>query len=420
MAATYQACSAALAKLGEPEAAWIAADRAMAAAERAGNPLLVAAGAFRLVFVFISARHYDQAEETARTAADALWRLADQGDPQAMSLWGGLTLQRAIIAARRNDADTAYGQLERAGRSPGGWARAATTTTPSSARPTSACTRSRSPSISAMRAGLCASPPRLTSPGCPLSGAPGCSSTWPALTPSAARSLRRSPRCVRPRRSPRNRSAATTWCGSSSLTCSPCKTRPPASCATSRDGLPPKPRLILVYLARTSGYVLCRGALSPPLIEGWPWKCRAGESPGARSRCHQPHMTAPERQPPWPDPCGRAPLTPAPGYPQRLAAVRLRSSTPARKGRREEHHLCPPTPPRQEPSGTPADACNPSCCAAALTTSTAPPANCSTATPPSTNRAASCPSRARPAAPPGARPAPRSTGPTPISSSAPG
>ena len=70
MAATYQACSAALAKLGEPEAAWIAADRAMAAAERAGNPLLVAAGAFRLVFVFLTARHYDQAEETARTAAE--------------------------------------------------------------------------------------------------------------------------------------------------------------------------------------------------------------------------------------------------------------------------------------------------------------------------------------------------------------
>ena len=114
MAATYQACSAALAKLGEPEAAWIAADRAMAAAERAGNPMLVAAGAFRLVFVFISARHYDQAEETARTAAEALQQMADQGDPQAMSLWGGLTLQRAVVAARVNDPDTAYDQLDRA------------------------------------------------------------------------------------------------------------------------------------------------------------------------------------------------------------------------------------------------------------------------------------------------------------------
>lgn len=114
MAAAYQACSAALAKLGEPEAAWIAADRAMAAAERAGNPMLVAAGAFRLVLVFLAARHYDQAEETARTAADALQPRADQGDPQAMSLWGALTLQRAVIASRRNDPDTAYDQLERA------------------------------------------------------------------------------------------------------------------------------------------------------------------------------------------------------------------------------------------------------------------------------------------------------------------
>ncbi len=114
MAATYQACSAALAKLGEPEAAWIAADRAMAAAERAGNPMLVAAGAFRLVFVFLTARHYDQAEETAHTAADALRARADQGDQQAMSLWGALTLQRAVIASRVNDPDNAYNHLERA------------------------------------------------------------------------------------------------------------------------------------------------------------------------------------------------------------------------------------------------------------------------------------------------------------------
>jgi tetratricopeptide (TPR) repeat protein len=114
MAATYQACSAALAKLGEPEAAWIAADRAMAAAERAGNPLLVAAGAFQLVFVFLAARHYDQAEETVRTAADALSARADQGEPEAMSLWGALTLQRAVIASRINDPDAAYSHLDQA------------------------------------------------------------------------------------------------------------------------------------------------------------------------------------------------------------------------------------------------------------------------------------------------------------------
>ena len=116
LATTYQACSAALAKLGEPDVAWIAADRAMAAAERAGDPLLVAAGAYRLVFVFIAARQYGQAEETARTAAEALRPMIREGSPQAVSLWGGLTLQRAVIAARVNDADSAYGQLEQAGR----------------------------------------------------------------------------------------------------------------------------------------------------------------------------------------------------------------------------------------------------------------------------------------------------------------
>lgn len=114
LAAAYQACSAALAKLGEPEAAWIAADRAIIAAERAGDPLMMAAGAFRLGFVFLGARHFDQVEETARTASDALWFLADQGKPEAMSLWGGLTLQRAVAASLLNDADTAYQHLAKA------------------------------------------------------------------------------------------------------------------------------------------------------------------------------------------------------------------------------------------------------------------------------------------------------------------
>jgi tetratricopeptide (TPR) repeat protein/DNA-binding XRE family transcriptional regulator len=114
LATTYQACSAALAKLGEPEAAWIAADRAIVAAERAGDPLMMAAGAFRLGFVFLGARHFDQVEETARTAADALWFMADEGHPEAMSLWGGLTLQRAVAASRLNEADAAYDRLARA------------------------------------------------------------------------------------------------------------------------------------------------------------------------------------------------------------------------------------------------------------------------------------------------------------------
>jgi transcriptional regulator with XRE-family HTH domain len=114
LASAYQACSAALAELDEPEAAWIAADRGMAAAERAGNPLLVAAGAFRLVIVFLGARYYAQAAEVTRTAADALWHIADNGTPEAASMWGALTLQRAVTAAHLGDAATAYGFLDRA------------------------------------------------------------------------------------------------------------------------------------------------------------------------------------------------------------------------------------------------------------------------------------------------------------------
>lgn len=113
LAAAYQACSAALVKLGEAEAAWVAADRAMAAAERAGDPYLVAAGAFRLGFVFLNARHLDQAEETARTAAEALEGRVD-AEPAARSLWGALTLQRALVAARAGRADAAYEFIERA------------------------------------------------------------------------------------------------------------------------------------------------------------------------------------------------------------------------------------------------------------------------------------------------------------------
>jgi transcriptional regulator with XRE-family HTH domain len=114
LAATYHACSAALSKLGEPGAAWIAADRGMAAAERAGNPLLVAASAFRLGIVFLGARYYQQAAEVSGTAADALWRIAETGTPEAMSIWGALTLQRAIEAAHLGDASAAYGYLDQA------------------------------------------------------------------------------------------------------------------------------------------------------------------------------------------------------------------------------------------------------------------------------------------------------------------
>ena len=74
----------------------------------------MAAGAFRPGFVFLGARHFDQVEETARTAAEALQPLVEEGGPEAMPLWDGLTPHRAVAASRLDRADAAYEHPARA------------------------------------------------------------------------------------------------------------------------------------------------------------------------------------------------------------------------------------------------------------------------------------------------------------------
>jgi hypothetical protein len=75
---------------------------------------LMAAGEFRLCITFLGAGHLDQAETTARTACQALESLTRDGTPEALSLFGALCLQRAIAAARRNDATAAYRHIAEA------------------------------------------------------------------------------------------------------------------------------------------------------------------------------------------------------------------------------------------------------------------------------------------------------------------
>ncbi|MEV7504438.1 helix-turn-helix transcriptional regulator [Streptomyces sp. NPDC093018] len=114
LAGTYQAFGAALANMAEPEAAWVAIDRAVAAAERAGDPLLMAAGAFRLSIVFLGARHFEQAARVSGSAAEALVPLEEAEQIEAVALRGALTLQRALAAARLNLAEDAYAYLRTA------------------------------------------------------------------------------------------------------------------------------------------------------------------------------------------------------------------------------------------------------------------------------------------------------------------
>jgi len=111
LARAYHACASVLTKLGEPAGAWVSADRAIAAAERSGDALLMAEGAFRLTLVFQGSRQFAQVVSTASTAIRALAGKVETGDPAAISLAGALHLQLAVAAARRNEHQVAYDEL---------------------------------------------------------------------------------------------------------------------------------------------------------------------------------------------------------------------------------------------------------------------------------------------------------------------
>ncbi|MCX0270731.1 helix-turn-helix domain-containing protein [Nocardia zapadnayensis] len=111
LAHTCQAYAVALADLQQFDAAWVAAERAITAAQQAGDPILMAAGAFRLALVFQRAHRLDQAERTAETAREALGELIGRDEPQAASVYGALTLQLALIAARTEEAERAYDMI---------------------------------------------------------------------------------------------------------------------------------------------------------------------------------------------------------------------------------------------------------------------------------------------------------------------
>ncbi|MDH6109700.1 transcriptional regulator with XRE-family HTH domain [Kitasatospora sp. MAP12-15] len=109
----YQALSAAFARQDEPDASWLAADRAIRAAEQAGYPMEAFAGIFRLAHAFVRLKRLDQAEHTATTAIAALQNHATS-DPEHLSLLGSLHLVLALVHARAGDRSRARAEMERA------------------------------------------------------------------------------------------------------------------------------------------------------------------------------------------------------------------------------------------------------------------------------------------------------------------
>jgi hypothetical protein len=98
-ALVYDVTAALLNRVGEPVLAWAAADRAMAAAECSGQPILAALGAWRLSYVITSRKHPQEALGLAMSASDALERVMREPSPEQLSVYGALHLAASTAAA---------------------------------------------------------------------------------------------------------------------------------------------------------------------------------------------------------------------------------------------------------------------------------------------------------------------------------
>ena len=113
-ALVYDIATALLNRIGEPGLAWVAADRAMSAAECSDDPVLAAAGACRLSYVLTSRKNQRQALEVAMAAADALEPAIRSHNPEQLSVYGGLHLAAALAAAADHDHARASSSLRSA------------------------------------------------------------------------------------------------------------------------------------------------------------------------------------------------------------------------------------------------------------------------------------------------------------------
>lgn len=83
--------------------AWISAERAMAAADEADDPLVLASAARAATHALLAVGRFEDALNLGETAARWLAPQVAAGDPEALSLFGMLHLRTAVGAARHQD-----------------------------------------------------------------------------------------------------------------------------------------------------------------------------------------------------------------------------------------------------------------------------------------------------------------------------
>lgn len=104
-----------LAKIGESDLSWLAAERAMRAADESDDPLVLASAARSGTHALLANGRYDDAMELGSTTAAWLSARIADNDPAALSLLGMIHLRAAVAAARHQDRSTAMGLLNQAG-----------------------------------------------------------------------------------------------------------------------------------------------------------------------------------------------------------------------------------------------------------------------------------------------------------------
>ncbi|MEU6774101.1 helix-turn-helix transcriptional regulator [Streptomyces sp. NPDC046759] len=117
-AKAYQVAAASFTRQDQADAAWIAADRALQAAELAGQPLEVVASLFRMAHAFMRQQHMEQAEQAATSAVAVMAPRAEAPacPPEELSLLGAMNLVLAVINAREGNRARTHEHIERARR----------------------------------------------------------------------------------------------------------------------------------------------------------------------------------------------------------------------------------------------------------------------------------------------------------------
>ncbi|MCC8453667.1 helix-turn-helix domain-containing protein [Streptomyces rochei] len=114
LATAYQTSVSLLLKRADQGNAWLAAGRAMAEAERSGDPVALAASVRVHAHVLVREKHTAQAVNMVRHTVDQLSGSYDQRSPRYLAAVGLLLLRGATAASRNGDRDTTHDFLTEA------------------------------------------------------------------------------------------------------------------------------------------------------------------------------------------------------------------------------------------------------------------------------------------------------------------